>query len=84
MPLYSAQIISASVMQNRARGEMSHTPPSPIGVCSPPIPRTLSPSGLHTSFALASVPSAVSFGIGMCTLARIPVPRFVGQLVTTP
>jgi hypothetical protein len=31
-----------------------------------------------------SVPSAVSFGTLMWTEARMPVPRLVGQEVTTP
>ena len=83
-PLYSAVMICASVMQKRAEGEMSHVPSAPIGVCSPPVPRTDSPSGLQISLAFLSVPSAVSPGIGMCTEARMPVPRLVGHEVTTP
>merc|ERR1740117_547650 len=83
-PLYRAVMISASVIQNRALGEMSHVPSAPIGVCSPPVPRTDRPSGLQISLAFLSVPSDVRFGIGMCTLARMPVPRLVGHDVTLP
>ena len=54
----------------------------PIGVCSPPVPLTERPSGLHTALALVSVPSAVRFGIFTWTDARMPVPRFDGQDVT--
>ena len=49
-------------MKRRARGEISTVPSAPIGVCSPPVPRTDNPSGLHTSLAFASVPSEVKFG----------------------
>ena len=59
MPLYSAVMISASLMQKRADGEMSTVPSEPIGVCSPPVPRTERPSGPATAFAPLSVPSAV-------------------------
>ena len=57
-------------------------PSAPIGVCSPPVPRTLRPRGLQMALALASVPSAVSFGTWMWTEARMPVPKLVGQEVT--
>ena len=40
-------------MQKRADGEMSTVPSAPIGVCSPPRPRTDSPSGLAIAFAFA-------------------------------
>ena len=84
MPRSSAVTISASEMQNRADGEMSTVPSLPMGVCSPPLPRTDSPSVLAISLAFFSVPSEHRFGSGMCTDARIPVPMLVGQLVTTP
>ena len=62
-------MICPSVMQKRAEGEMSTVPSAPIGVCSPPRPRTDSPSGLATALAAASVPSAVRCGSGTCTEA---------------
>ena len=46
-----------SLMKSRAEGEMSTVPSAPIGVCSPPVPRTDRPSGPAISLALASVPS---------------------------
>ena len=49
-------MISASVMQKRARGEMSTVPSAPIGVCSPPRPRTERPSGAAMAFAFSSDP----------------------------
>ena len=45
LTLYSAVMISASLMQKRADGEISTVPSAPIGVCSPPKPRTDRPSG---------------------------------------
>jgi hypothetical protein len=77
-------MISASVIQNLALGEISTVPSAPIGVCSPPIPLTERPKGLHIYLALASVPSLVRFGSATWTLALIPVPAFVGHEVTTP
>jgi len=77
-------MISPSLMQKRPEGEMSTVPSSPIGVCSLPSPRTDSPSGLQMALTLVSVLSLVKFGSATCTLARMPVPRFVGQLVMTP
>jgi len=50
-PLYKAVTISASVIQNLALGLMSTVPSFPIGVCSPPIPLTESPSGLQIFLA---------------------------------
>ena len=55
-------MISASEMQKRAEGLMSTVPSAPIGVCSPPIPRTLRPSGLAMALAFSSEPPAVRFG----------------------
>ena len=81
-PSYSAAMISASLMKRRARGEMSTVPSLPIGVCSPPVPRTERPSGPATAFAPLSVPSAVRLGSLTWTDARIPVPRLVGHDVT--
>ena len=49
--MYSASTISHSLMKRRARGEMSTVPSLPIGVCSPPRPRTERPSGPATAFA---------------------------------
>ena len=54
LPLYKAVTISASEIQNLADGEISTVPSAPIGVCSPPKPLTLNPSGLAISFAIAS------------------------------
>merc|ERR1712061_379680 len=59
-------MISASVMQKRAEGEISTVPSAPIGVCSPPSPRTERPSGLAMALHFASVPSLVSLGRAMC------------------
>ena len=56
-PLYSAQAISASEIQNLALGERSMVPSSPMGVCSPPVPRTWRPKGSQISLAFLSVPS---------------------------
>jgi len=51
IPLYKAVTISASEIQNLADGEISTVPSAPIGVCSPPTPLTLSPSGLAINLA---------------------------------
>ena len=56
-------MMSRSLMKRRFEGEMSTVPSAPMGVCSPPVPLTERPSGLHTALALASVPSAVKLGI---------------------
>ena len=63
---------------------MSTVPSLPMGVCSPPRPRTDRPMGLAMALTLMSVPSAVRLGRGMCTDARMPVPMLVGHEVTTP
>ena len=77
-------MISASVIQNLALGEISTVPSAPMGVCSPPIPLTERPKGLQINLAFVSVPSFVRFGKATCTEARIPVPALVGHDVTTP
>merc|ERR1712061_837717 len=83
-PLYKAMAISASEMQNRAFGEISTVPSAPIGVCSPPRPRTPRPYGFKMATAFSSEPPLVKLGILMWTEARIPVPMLVGQEVITP
>merc|ERR1719494_1326702 len=77
-------MISASFMKSRACGEISTVPSFPIGVCSPPVPRTESPSGVATFLASVSVPSLVRFGSFTWTDARMPVPRLDGHDVTYP
>ena len=54
-PLYKVVTISASEIQNLADGEMSTVPSDPIGVCSPPNPLTLNPSGLAIALAAVSI-----------------------------
>jgi hypothetical protein len=53
-------------------------PSFPIGVCSPPRPRTCRPSGLAIVFAFASIPFEVNFGSAICNETRMLLaPRFV-------
>merc|ERR1712048_864204 len=90
MPVYSAAMISFSLMNNRARGDKSIVPSLPIGVCSPPVPRTLNPSGPQMALQVGELPcgsacpSAVNFGTLTWTDARMPVPRFDGHDVMYP
>ena len=81
--MYKLHRILASVTQKLPTGEMPTVPSFPAFAPPPFTPRTDRPSVAAIFCAVSmSVPSQVRFGRRMCTEARKPVPRLVGEEVT--